>query len=173
MSSRIIIENYDSRWPQQFETIRSRIASSLGELATAIEHIGSTAVPGLAAKPIIDIDVLLRSAADLPLAIIRLASLGYEHRGDLGIPGREAFRTPPDDFPHHLYLCPPDSQEYRRHIAFRDHLRTHPEDARAYATLKHNLVAKLCDRRDEYTQAKSEFIADIARCPVRDPTVRW
>jgi GrpB-like predicted nucleotidyltransferase (UPF0157 family) len=171
MTSPITIQNYDPLWPQRFEMLRSRIAAVLDVLAAAIEHIGSTAVPGLAAKPIIDIDVLLRSAAELPLAIIRLASLGYEHRGDLGIPGREAFRTPPDDFPHHLYLCPPDSQEYRRHIAFRDHLRTHPEDARAYATLKHNLVAKLCDRRDAYTQAKSEFIADIARRPVRDPTI--
>src|SRR6202043_4135643 len=98
-----------------------------------------TAVSGLAAKPVIDIDVVMGSDADLPLVISKPALLGYDHRCDLGVPGREAFRPPPGDFPHHLYVCPPDSQEYRRHIAFRDHLRTHPEDANAYATLKRRL----------------------------------
>jgi GrpB-like predicted nucleotidyltransferase (UPF0157 family) len=168
MSSRIIIEHYDPLWPQRFETLRSRIAGTLGDMATAIEHIGSTAVPGLAAKPIIDIDVLLQSSTDLPLVISRLASLGYEHRGNLGIPGREAFRTPPNDFPHHLYVCPPDSPEYRRHIAVRDHLRTHPEDASAYAVLKRNLARTLGDRREAYNEAKSEFVANIVRRALQD-----
>jgi len=161
MTSRILISDYDPLWPQQFETLRHRIADALGGLATTIEHIGSTAVPGLAAKPVIDIDVLLRSATDLPLVIARLSLLGYEHRGDLGIPGRDAFRTPPDGLPHHLYVCPPDSEECKRHIAFRDYLRAHPEDARAYATLKRRLAAKFSDDRESYTRAKSEFVAEI------------
>jgi GrpB-like predicted nucleotidyltransferase (UPF0157 family) len=163
MRSRITIEDYDPLWPQRFETLRSRTSAALGDLATAIEHIGSTAVPGLAAKPIIDIDALLRSPTDFPLVISRLASLGYEHRGNLGIPGREAMRTPPYDFPHHLYVCPPDSQQYRRHIAFRDYLRNHPEDASSYGALKRILVGKLGDQRNEYTEAKGEFIANILR----------
>ncbi len=163
MNSRITIENYDPLWPQQFETLRSRIAGTVGDLAAAIEHIGSTAVPGLGAKPIIDIDVLLRSDADLPLVISKLALLGYDHQGDLGVSGREAFRIPPDDFPHHLYVCRPDNQEYKRHIAFRDHLRTHPKDAKAYASLKRSLARKFGDQREAYTQAKSEFIADVER----------
>jgi GrpB-like predicted nucleotidyltransferase (UPF0157 family) len=171
MSSRIIIENYDPHWPHCFETLRSRIAATLGDLAAAIEHIGSTAVPGLAAKPIIDIDVLLDSSASLPLVISRLASLGYEHRGNLGIPDREAFRTPPGDVPHHLYVCPPDSQEYRRHIAFRDHLRTHLADASAYAVLKRNLASTLGDRREDYNEAKSEFVANIVRRALQDPAM--
>jgi GrpB-like predicted nucleotidyltransferase (UPF0157 family) len=132
MTAPIIIRDYDPLWPQQFETFRSRIAAALPRLATAIEHVGSTAVPGLAAKPVIDIDVLVRSATDLPLVIKRLASVGYEHHGDLGVTGREAFRAPADYCPHHLYVCPPDNEEYRRHITFRDHLRAHPEDANAY-----------------------------------------
>src|SRR6201987_6275002 len=134
MSSRITIADYDSRWPQQFETLRSRIAAALGDLDIAIEHIGSTGVPGLAAKPVIDIDVLMRSDVEFPLVTNKLALLGYDHRGDLGVPGRQAFRTPPGGFPHHLYVCATDSQEYRRHIAFRNHLRTHPKDANTYAT---------------------------------------
>lgn len=109
MTAPIIIRDYDPLWPQQFETFRSRIAAALPRLATAIEHVGSTAVPGLAAKPVIDIDVLVRSATDLPLVIKRLASVGYEHHGDLGVTGREAFRAPADYCPHHLYVCPPDT----------------------------------------------------------------
>jgi GrpB-like predicted nucleotidyltransferase (UPF0157 family) len=161
MISRITIEDYDPLWPQRFETLRLRIAATLGDLAIAIEHIGSTAVPGLSAKPVIDIDVLLRSATDLSPVINRLSSLGYDHQGNLGIAGREAFRTPHYDFPHHLYVCPPGSEEYKRHLAFRNYLRTHPEDAHAYDALKRHLADKYRADRDSYTVAKSEFIAEI------------
>ena len=88
MSDPVIIEDYDPHWPEQFELLRCRIGRALGPLASAIEHVGSTAVPGLAAKPIIDIDVCLHSATDLPVAIQDLGRLGYQHRGDLGVPGR-------------------------------------------------------------------------------------
>ena len=161
MTAPIAVENYDPLWPEKFETLRSRIAQLLNGLATAIEHVGSTAVPGLAAKPIIDIDILLGSATHLPLVRTRLGSLGYEHRGDLGIAGREAFRTPPGQIAHHLYVCPPGSREYRRHIAFRDYLRSHPEDASAYAALKRNLAHKFATDREAYNQAKAEFVREI------------
>jgi GrpB-like predicted nucleotidyltransferase (UPF0157 family) len=159
----LTIQDYDPSWPQRFETLRARIAAALGERVSVIEHVGSTAVPGLAAKPIIDIDVVLRSATDLPEVIARLASLGYEHRGNLGIPGREAFRTPPSDWPHHLYVCPPDSEEYRRHLSFRDHLRRHLEDANAYAALKRRLAGTCGDDREAYTLGKSGFVSEILR----------
>jgi len=132
-------------------------------MAAAIEQLGSTAVRGLAAKPIIDLDVLLLSATDLPLVIVKLTSIGYEHRGNLGVAGRDAFRSPPNDFPHHLYVCPPGSREYTRHLLFRNYLRTHPADAHRYASLKRELVLKFQDDREAYTQAKSRFVADILR----------
>lgn len=160
MTSAITIEDYDPRWAQRFESLRSRITLALGPLAAAIEHVGSTAVPGLAAKPIIDLDVLLRSDADLPLAIRKLEAFGYQHQGDLGIPGREAFQAPPDEFPHHLYVCLPESLEFRRHLALRNHLRDHPDDAAAYSRLKRTLAETLADR-DAYTQAKSAFVEQI------------
>ena len=163
MNSQVTIQHYDPLWPQQFETLRSRIAAVLGVLAAAIEHVGSTAVPGLSAKPVIDIDILLQSASDLALVINRLSSLGYDHRGNLGIAGREAFRTPPHGFAHHLYVCPPGSEEYKRHLAFRNYLRTHPEDAYAYDTLKRHLADKFRADRDSYTLAKSKFITEILR----------
>ena len=163
MSDPIIIEDYDPRWPEQFELLRSRISRCLGTLATAIEHVGSTAVPGLAAKPIIDIDVLLHSAADLPEAITRLATLGYEHRGDLGVTGREALRAPSNDVPHHLYVHRPQSRECIRHITFRNHLRANPEDAQTYERLKRALAKEYRDDREAYNLAKTEFVEATLR----------
>jgi len=159
----VIIKDYDPSWPVLFAALRAKLAATLGDLAASIEHVGSTAVPGLAAKPILDIDVLLRSAEDLPLAIERLASLGYRHQGDLGIAGREAFVTPPRIPPHHLYVCRPDSPAFRRHILFRDYLRTHSADAQAYDCLKRRLAAQFPDDRVAYTEAKSGFVTAILR----------
>ena len=156
----VIIEDYDPLWPRRFETLRRGLAGLLNGLPLAIEHVGSTAVPGLPAKPIIDVDVLLRSAGDLPRVILALASVGYQHRGDLGVPGREAFRAPADRHPHHLYVCTGHGP-YGQHIAFRDYLRSHPEKASAYAALKRKLALEFGADRDAYTNAKSEFIDTI------------
>ena len=164
MTEPVIIEDYDQHWPAQFERIRSKIAPVLAPLAAAIEHVGSTAVPGLAAKPIIDVDVLLRTPGDLAEVIVRLSALGYRHRGDLGVSGREAFEIPHHhDVRHHLYVCMPDSSEYCRHLALRDHLRDHPDDARGYALLKRKLAAEFGSDREAYTRAKGPFIEDILR----------
>ena len=163
MSVPVIVVDYDPAWPQLFEQLRDRVVAALGDLVVAVEHVGSTAVPGLPAKPIIDLDVVIPAIADLPAAIERLATLGYVHRGDLGIPGRKAFSRPPDTPPHHLYVCARDSAELRRHLLFRDYLRSHPEDARAYGALKRQLAARFRDDREAYTEAKSAFVADILR----------
>jgi GrpB-like predicted nucleotidyltransferase (UPF0157 family) len=163
MADPIIVVDYDLRWPEVFETLRTRIASALGDVAAAIEHVGSTAVPGLTAKPVIDIDVLLASSGDLAEAIRRLALLGYTHRGDLGVAGREAFRQPAGQPPHHLYVCPPDSAEYRRHIAFRNYLTTHSESSKAYAELKRRLATQYRDDRESYNAGKAEFVTEILR----------
>ena len=157
----VIIEDYSPHWPEQFQAIRAEIAAALDGLFTAIEHVGSSAVPGLAAKPIIDIDVLLRDAGDLSQVCLKLAPLGYRHQGDLGIAGREAFQTPPETFPHHLYVCLPDSGEFRRHIAFRDYLRRHPLVMDEYAALKCGLAAKHGSDREEYSRAKSHFVLEV------------
>jgi len=161
MANPVIVLDYDSNWPALFQSLRKRIADALGDMAAAIEHVGSTAVPDLAAKPIIDIDVLLTSEPMLPTAIERLATLGYVHRGNLGIPEREAFFAPVNDPPHHLYVCPPCSAEFRRHIAFRDYLRAHRKDAKIYGDLKIALVERFREDRSAYLTAKSEFVAEL------------
>ena len=165
MTTPIIIEEYDPQWPERFDEIHSRIASVLGSLATAIEHVGSTAVPGLAAKPIIDIDILLKSARDLPPVVAKLTAAGYEHRGTRGVSGRDAFRAPGHDIHHHLYVCSAPGSEFFRHIAFRDYLRTHPKDAEDYARLKRSLAGKFSVDREAYTQAKTDFIHEILQRP--------
>jgi GrpB-like predicted nucleotidyltransferase (UPF0157 family) len=161
MANPVIILDYDPKWPILFQSLRKRIADAFGDMAAAIEHVGSTAVPDLAAKPIIDIDVLLASETMLPAAIERLGSLGYIHRGNLGIPEREAFRAPGGDPPHHLYVCPPCSAEFRRHVAFRDYLRAHSKDAKSYADLKIALAERFREDRDAYNNAKTEFVTQL------------
>jgi GrpB-like predicted nucleotidyltransferase (UPF0157 family) len=122
----LVICEYDPTWPDQFVKLAARVTAILGALVSRIEHIGSTAVPGLAAKPIIDLDIVLGTLADLPEAIGRLSKIGYSHEGDLGITGREAFLWPPREARHHLYVLSSEAEELRRHVAFRDTLRADP-----------------------------------------------
>jgi GrpB-like predicted nucleotidyltransferase (UPF0157 family) len=157
----IVVTGYDPAWPAAFQALRTRIAAALGDLAQAIEHVGSTAVSGLAAKPIIDLDVLLRSDSGLPPAIQRLAELGYTYQGDLGIPEREAFAAPPGSPEHHLYVCPPESAEFRRHLLLRDYLRAHEVDAKAYGELKRLLAARYRNDRAAYSEGKRLFVEEL------------
>jgi GrpB-like predicted nucleotidyltransferase (UPF0157 family) len=154
---------YDPAWPDIFENLRQRALHAVADVARAIEHVGSTAVPGLAAKPIIDMDVVVASAEDVPRAIERLATIGYVHRGNLGIEGREAFHHSPHLPRHNLYVCPEDSLALRNHLALRDYLRAHPDAARQYAALKKQLAAKVHDDIDAYIAGKTGFIVGILR----------
>jgi GrpB-like predicted nucleotidyltransferase (UPF0157 family) len=158
LANPVVIVGYDPSWPDTFAQLRDRVAAALGPLAVAIEHIGSTAVPGLAAKPIIDLDVVIANRANLPAVMRRLRPLGYHHEGDLGVPGREAFTTPAGAPPHHLYVCVVGTPALNRHLTFRDALRAHPAAADAYGDLKRTLAARLSHDRVAYTEAKTGFV---------------
>jgi GrpB-like predicted nucleotidyltransferase (UPF0157 family) len=106
---KIVVVDYDPAWPTVFEDLRARVWTVVNTFAVGIEHIGSTSVPGLASKPIIDMAVVVPSSELFPRAIERLATLGYAHRGDLGVKGREAFQSPAGWPRHHLYTCPTGS----------------------------------------------------------------
>ena len=168
MVNPVVVVDYDPDWPQHFEFFRGRITDALGGLAATVEHVGSTAVVGLAAKPIIDMDVLLISADALPEAIERLATLGYAHQGDLGIPEREAFLAPANDFPHHLYVCPPHSRELQRHLAFRDYLSSHSKEAEAYGDWKQALALRFAHDRAAYIAGKEEFVRELLSRAISD-----
>ena len=126
----VIVVPYDPAWPEEFEKIRAHIWPAIQGAAECVEHVGSTSVPGLAAKPVIDIDIVISDEHHFPAVKAALESLGYWHNGDQGIPGREAFKYDPAQKPelmrHHLYVCAADSVELQRHLTLRDHLRTHP-----------------------------------------------
>jgi GrpB-like predicted nucleotidyltransferase (UPF0157 family) len=115
----------------------------------------------VAAKPIIDIDVVIANRADLSTVIERLHPLGYQHEGDIGVPGREAFSTPAGAPPHHLYVCAIGTPALDRHLAFRDALRADPGTADAYGDLKRTLAARLSHDRNAYTEAKSAFVERV------------
>ncbi|MDH6269896.1 GrpB-like predicted nucleotidyltransferase (UPF0157 family) [Rhizobium sp. SG_E_25_P2] len=154
----VIIVPYDPAWPVIFDALRRRIEAALGPIATAVEHVGSTSVPGLAAKPIIDIDAVIADDTALPAAIARLSAIGYADQGEKGVAGRRAFAPPPGLARHHLYVCASDSAELRRHLLFRDRLRANPDLAAAYGALKQRLAAEYGRDREGYTEAKTGFI---------------
>ena len=161
--SPIVVADYDEDWPALFAEIARPVRDALADLGAEVEHIGSTSVPGLAAKAIIDIDVVIRSLDDVPTAIERLRSLGYVFQGDKGIRGREAFLWPPGARPHHLYVVGAGSRPHVDHIHFRDHLREHPDVAQEYAALKKSLAAQHGGDPLGYTNAKTAFVAGALR----------
>jgi GrpB-like predicted nucleotidyltransferase (UPF0157 family) len=158
----VVVVDYDPAWPKLFESLRDRIAGALGPMALAIEHVGSTSVPNMPAKPIIDMDVVVR-AEDVSAATAAIEALGYRHEGNLGIEGRDAFRWCADFPDHHLYLCPEGSPALRRHTLFRDYLRSHPDEALDYAKHKRELATLHHSDRSKYQDAKAGFIDRLFR----------
>ncbi|MFT4081090.1 MAG: DUF2332 family protein [Nocardioides sp.] len=152
---------YSPAWPDQFEQVASSLRAAVREIASAtVEHVGSTAVPGLAAKPVIDIDVLV-GAADVPAAVAALVSLGYQHRGDLGVHGREAFRAPDDHPRRHVYVCQRDALSARNHLAVRDVLRRRADLREEYGATKLTLAADRSMDIDRYLAGKSAVLNRI------------
>jgi GrpB-like predicted nucleotidyltransferase (UPF0157 family) len=159
--AKVIVVDYDPSWPETFERLRSRIWPCIRDVAASVEHVGSTSVAGLAAKPVIDMTIVVPAASAMGTLIERLAMIGYRHRGDLGVPGREAFACPQGTAEHHLYACVAGSEGLRNHLALRDYLRSNPSAARAYGTLKKQLAARFADDIDGYIDGKTEFILAI------------
>jgi GrpB-like predicted nucleotidyltransferase (UPF0157 family) len=159
----IVVVGYDSDWPNWFETLRRHVWPAVEDIALQIEHVGSTAVPGLAAKPIIDMDVVIASERDVGSAIERLATIGYHWRGDLGVPGRQAFTATRDDGlpPHHLYLVVESSKALLDHVLLRDTLREDAGARERYADLKRRNVELARRDIDVYVAAKASFVAEI------------
>jgi GrpB-like predicted nucleotidyltransferase (UPF0157 family) len=169
----VIVVAHDPEWPVTFAGLRDAYARVLGDLAVAIHHVGSTSVPGLAAKPVIDIDIEIASRALLPEVTRALATLGYHHNGDYGVPEREAFDRGAGDVPrdgsgrawlaHNLYVCASGNVELRRHLLFRDWMRAHAADAAEYGALKQRLAERYRDDRDSYIEGKTELVERVLR----------
>nr|WP_246529657.1 GrpB family protein [Microvirga zambiensis] len=160
MKEPLTLVPYDPHWPRRFEALATRASAALSPLPVRIEHVGSTSIPGLSAKTIIDLDVVA-DPADVPEAVRRLSEIGYVHKGDQGLAGREALLWPPRERQHRLYVCRADSPALHEHILFRDFLRANPEEVKQYERLKRALAARFADDRVAYQAGKASFIDAI------------
>jgi GrpB-like predicted nucleotidyltransferase (UPF0157 family) len=165
---------YDPEWPKRYERERDRIGAALGEGAVAIEHVGGTAVPGLPAKPVIDIMVGVADIERAGPAVAGLINLGYQYVPELEsqLPERRYFRRGTPET-HHVHMVAMSSDFWEEHLLFRDYLRTHPQAAEEYGKLKRGLAARFRFDRDAYRAGKVTFIdtvVDAARREVGRPS---
>ena len=164
----MVVVEYDKEWPQDFLKIKTELQKAITVMSN-IQHVGSTSIPGMKAKPIIDIDVGLENWSDFEAVKRALAEIGYEYEGDRGIKGREDFcrngkvhNEILDGIDHHLYVCSVDNEEYKRHILFRDYLRSHDEARDRYNQIKEEILAKVgSENRAGYVQMKEENYRDF------------
>jgi GrpB-like predicted nucleotidyltransferase (UPF0157 family) len=158
----IVLSPYDPAWPVQFAAARAEILSACNGLVIEVHHIGSTAIPGIAAKPVIDLLPVVRRFEDGDACVTPLQALGYAHRGEHGIAGRHYFvRGTPRS--HQLHLFAADHPEVERHLLFRDYLRSHADERNAYERLKRDLALKFGDNRQAYAEAKTPFCDRVDR----------
>ena len=169
-TAKVTVVPYDRAWESDFAKIRGEIEDTLGELILGVEHVGSTSVPGMSAKPCIDLDVIIGDYSVFGAVTEKLASIGYFHEGDLGIKDREAFgyTDKPHLKKHHLYVCPQDSAELYRHVTFRNFLRDNPEAVRKYSLVKEKAAQLFPDDIDRYIAYKSPCIEELyAQCGLK------
>jgi GrpB-like predicted nucleotidyltransferase (UPF0157 family) len=159
----IVVSDYNPQWPSWFEAVRAVVWTSVGDIALRIDHVGSTSVPGLAAKPIIDMDIVVSSEEHVQPVIERLASVGYRWRGDLGVTGREAFaHAEVGDLPlHHLYLVVENNKAHLDHWLLRDLLKNDPTARARYATLKRANAEAADSDVEVYVAAKAAFVGEL------------
>lgn len=170
-TTKVTVLPYDSAWKTAFEAIRKEIEAAVGDLIVDIEHVGSTSVEGMSAKPCIDLDVVIRDYTVFDAMTDRLKAIGYFHEGDLGIKDREAFgySGKPHLQPHHLYVCPQNSRELHRHVTFRNFLRNHPEAVKQYSTVKETAARLFPDDIDRYMAYKATCIQELyVQCGLSD-----
>jgi GrpB-like predicted nucleotidyltransferase (UPF0157 family) len=152
---------HDPAWAKAFLEEKARIEDALGDSIIAIEHIGSTAIPGMRAKPIIDMAIALENYEDGFDCVKPLEALGYEYRGEAGVPGRHYLRTAEENVKFHIHMFPESSREWADHILFRDYLRANPGEAARYDELKSALLKEFPEDRPRYTEGKAAFCGEI------------
>lgn len=162
-TKQVAVLPYDAKWKSDFEKIKKELESAIGDLIIGIEHVGSTSVEGLSAKPCIDLDVIIKDYSIFDAVVSKLETIGYIYEGNLGITDREAFKysDKPHLQQHHLYVCPQYSEELYRHITFRDFLRSNPEAVKKYGSTKEIAAQLFPDNIDKYIEYKSPCIEEL------------
>ena len=169
-TKKVIVVPYDKAWKSAFEEIKKEIERVIGDLIIGIEHVGSTSVEGLSAKPIIDIDVVIKDYSVFATVVQKLETIGYIHEGDLGIKDREAFKysNKPHLQKHHLYVCPQYSEELHRHVTFRDYLKNNQEAVKKYSLVKETAAILFPNEIEKYIDYKTPCIEELyMRCGLK------
>jgi GrpB-like predicted nucleotidyltransferase (UPF0157 family) len=164
LNRQIVVVDYDPNWPSLYEQEKDRIVATLGEAVVQIEHIGSTSVPGLAAKPIIDIAVGIANFEEAKAYVPMIEGLGYTYEPEFeaDLPERRFFwKGSPSLHTHHIHMAEPGSLEWIKPILFRNYLREHPEAARQYQVLKRELAVRCGPDMEAYVKGKTEFVRSI------------
>ena len=153
-------------WHQLFAAEAARLSTAAGRHALAIEHVGSTAICGIAAKPIIDIALAVEDIAQVELIVQPFENLGYVYRGENGIPNRHYFRKGSPFRTHHMHVVELNGEFWNSHLLFRDYLRKHRETAAQYEKLKQELAQKFLENREAYTDGKAAFIENVLKAAI-------
>jgi GrpB-like predicted nucleotidyltransferase (UPF0157 family) len=153
---------YDARWPALFAAEQQRIRDLCGTLVLRLEHVGGTSIPGMCAKPVLDIAAGRPWETSIQDYLAALERAGYEHRGERGVPGRQFFRRG-QPRAYHVHLVEEDGPLWRDYVAFRDYLRAHAEATRRFADVKRVLASRFSRDREAYTSAKSSHVQEILR----------
>jgi GrpB-like predicted nucleotidyltransferase (UPF0157 family) len=180
MKGQGLLMPYQDRWIDDFNAIQEVLLKVVGSAVRRIEHVGSTAVPGLLAKPIIDIDIEYRDKADFEKIREGLLELGYWHVGDQGIPDREVFKRKGESFhevldgiTHHLYVCSSESEAMKAHLLFRDALRKYEQYSNAYAALKIAVAETVGQDRKKYAALKELMSKELVQEALRKVAEEW
>lgn len=161
--AKVVVLPYNKQWKDDFEQIKSEIVNVISDLIIGVEHVGSTSVEGMSAKPCIDIDVIIKDYSVFDTIVSKLEMIGYIYEGNFGIEDREAFkylnmshlRT------HHLYVCPQESEELYRHITFRDFLRNNVDAVKKYSSVKETAARLFPNDIEKYMEYKSPCIEEL------------
>lgn len=162
----IKLSPHREEWHELFAAEAQQLTIPAGKYALAIEHIGSTAICGIAAKPIIDIALAVREIADVEQIIQPFENLGYVYRGENGIHNRHYFRKGSPRRTHHLHVVTYKSDLWRNHLLFRDYLRANPQIAVQYENLKREMAQTHRENREAYTEGKTEFIENVLKAAI-------
>lgn len=158
---KVIVVPYDEEWKTQFEVEAQALRGIFGEDIITVHHIGSTSVPGLGAKPVIDILPVVPDLTRVDQYNSVMSALGYEAKGENGLPGRRYFQKGGDDRTHHVHIYKQGNPEIERHLAFRDYLRAHPEEAARYGELKTALANRFPYDVSSYIEGKHKMATEI------------
>ena len=169
-TTKVTVLPYDKQWKTDFEKIKTELENNIGDIIVGIEHVGSTSVEGLSAKPCIDIDVVIKDYSVFATVVQKLETIGYIHEGDLGIKDREAFKysNKPHLHKHHLYVCPQYSEELHRHVTFRDYLKNNREAVKKYSLVKETAAILFPNEIEKYIDYKTSCIEELyMRCGLK------